>query len=210
MKRTRYIIIALLLLSAVFLSACGRKTNDGVNNKCEIAPENQTENDGNLNPSDQMPVISGQILEVGEFTVLIPEGWFANFEHPTHMNDELAENEISIVKGTDDQKKMSEAPALFLAYGCAENPISSDYKKFCESEENEKIESLSIGDRTFNGYKAKGSEGDVICLFAENGEEQFQIVVYYNRPGGQISLEDADVRAIIESFRSKETSGMPD
>jgi hypothetical protein len=50
----------------------------------------------------------------------------------------------------------------------------------------------------------------MLYLFAEDGEEQYQVAMFYNQKNGQISLEDADVRAIIESFNSRRISDATD
>lgn len=215
MKRNGYILIlSLFLLAGLFLTACGQKSIESTGgNASEAAPESAPfensapENTAPLVAPAQMPAISGQIIVVGRFSVLIPEGWFA---HPVYMNEALRDDQVNIVKGTADPAKAFDAPLLNLSFGSKENPISFVDKEIYDDSNAKDIEPVAIGSRTFRGYTVKSSGYDLLYLFAEEDGQQFQIAIYYNQPDGQISLEDADVRAIIESFNPKQISGMTD
>lgn len=213
-RRGFTLILSLFLLAGMFLTACGQKPSESSdNNTSEAVPESAPmenpapENTAPIVLPAQMPAISGQIIEVGKFTVLIPEGWFA---HPVYMNEALRDDQVNVVKGTDDPAKAFDAPLLSLSFGSKERPISFVDKEFYDDSDAKDIEPVVIGGRTFRGYTAKSLGYDLLYLFAEEGGQQFQVVMYYNQPEGQISLEDADVRAIIESFNPKQISGMSD
>lgn len=212
MKRRSFILIlSLFLLLGIFLTACGQKPNDSAqdnSDKSDVSSENvPPKNTAPANiPSDISPV-SGQIFEVGKFTVLIPEGWFA---HPMYMDNVIRDNQVNVVKGTDDPQKAFDAPLLTLTYGSPSSSIGFVEKDFYEDPEARDIEPVVIGGKTFKGYTAKAFGSDMLYLFAEDGEEQYQVAMFYNQKNGQISLEDADVRAIIESFNSKRISDATD
>lgn len=191
MKRKNFILLLSLMMAlSIFLIGCGEKTENAEPNGKDAKE---------ITSGSEKNVSGGETYDVGKFSVYIPEGWFA---HPMFMNEEKRDNQVNVVKGTDDPMEAFDAPLLTLTYGSANSTIGYVDKEFYDDPEAKDLEPLKIGAKTFKGYTANSAGYDMIYLFAEDGDEQYQISMFYNQPNGKISLEDDDVIAIIESFKS--------
>ncbi|HHU53206.1 MAG TPA: hypothetical protein GXZ43_03905 [Clostridiaceae bacterium] len=143
---------------------------------------------------------TGDVYENEEFSVSVPEGWVAS---PMQSSDgEQPTDKVSLFKGSmDDPLALLKAPVINLEYGDSDIPLTKMDKKFYEDAED--IDPIEIGGKSFSGFTAKSSDLPLTCLYAEDGDKQYQIYVWTEKPGGSISLEDADVIQIIESFQGK-------
>lgn len=147
--------------------------------------------------ADTDQVTTGEIYETEEFSVSVPEGWVT-----PSMEGEVHPYKVDIFKGdAEDPLSLLKAPVLNLEYGDSDNPLTKMDKKFYEDSED--IDPIEIGGKSFSGFTAKSSGVPMTCLYAEDGDMQYQIYVWTEKEGGNISLEDADVIEIIESFQGK-------
>ncbi|NLJ70039.1 MAG: hypothetical protein GX328_01050 [Clostridiaceae bacterium] len=148
--------------------------------------------------ADTDQVADGEIFETEEFSVSVPEGWVT----PPAMEGEESTNKVSLFKGgMEDPMALLKAPVINLEYGDSGIPLTKMDKKFYDGAED--IDPIEIGGKSFSGFTAKSSDLPMTCLYAEDGDKQYQIFLWTEKPGGTISLEDADVIQIIESFQGK-------
>ncbi|HHT25505.1 MAG TPA: hypothetical protein GXZ76_08365 [Clostridiaceae bacterium] len=142
----------------------------------------------------------GLIYETEEFSVSVPEGWLA---HPMVSADgEESTNKVNLFKGdAEDPFSLIKAPVINLEYGDPDISLTKTDKKFYDGAVD--IDPIEIGGKSFSGFTAKSSDLPLTCLYAEDGDKQYQVYVWTEKPGGSISLEDADVIQIIESFQGK-------
>ena len=118
--------------------------------------------------------ITGETFGDGNISALVPDGWMGF--HGTDYFEEYEEgydpNVIQIAKGAKSEWDLLSTPYVMISYFGPDNPMMEPMKELYE--ESADIEPVTIGDYT----------QVMICL--ENGDK--------------ISLEDADVQAIIASI----------
>ena len=65
------------------------------------------------------------------------------------------------------------------------------------------IEDIRTDAHTWRGYTATSVGYPIAVLFTEDGDEQIQVAVTLENGDEKISLEDADVLAILEGIKVK-------
>ena len=176
MKNIKSILAILLCLAMVFaLAACG---SEGDNNG------------GNGDNGGE----AAQAVEynVGEFSVKLPAGW--NALEVTSIDGGKDTNSIDIAKGTS---LFSDPYIRIDYYGPSTTMMALSSSLYTNVEE---LDTMEIGGYTWNGFKCTAGSKPLINLQTEAGEHEFQIAIWCEATNGTISLDDADVKAIIESI----------
>lgn len=187
----RFLIIIMVFILVASLAACGGKTED-TSQETEATEEAKTEETKDADDT------AGKIFESEEFTVVVPDGWFA---HEMFKDGVAKTDQVNIVKGTEDPFEAFDYPLITLSYGGPSMTLLPVSKDFYEGAED--IDPVEIGGKTFKGFKAITYDRPLVCLFAEDGEKQYQAAMWTKTSKGEFTLEDEDVVKILESFIGK-------
>lgn len=147
--------------------------------------------------------ITGETFGNGNISALVPDGWMGF--HGTDYFGEYKEgydpNVIQIAKGAESEWDLLTTPYIMIGYFGPDNPMIEPMKEFYE--ETADIEPVTIGDYTWNGFTGKSIGTPIAVLWTgEEGSDQIQLTICLEN-GDKISLEDADVQAIIASITIK-------
>lgn len=122
--------------------------------------------------------------------------------HGVDLFDEYEEgydpNVIQIYKGAKSEWDQFSTPYVMISYYGPDNPMFEPSKDFYE--EGADLEPVTLGDYTWKGFTAKSLDTPIAILWTgEEGSDQLQLTICLEN-GSKISLEDADVQAIIASI----------
>lgn len=144
--------------------------------------------------------ITGETFGDGNISALVPDGWMGF--HGTDYFEEYEEgydpNVIQIAKGAKSEWDLLSTPYVMISYFGPDNPMMEPMKELYE--ESADIEPVTIGDYTWSGFTGKSIDTPIAILWTgEEGSDQIQVMICLEN-GDKISLEDADVQAIIASI----------
>lgn len=181
MKKTIAILLAALMLLS--LAACAAK--DG-------APKSDGE-------QTAAGAVSGEMYDAGQVSVLIPDGWNAVPQHDVFADDANAmlPDVINVCKGGTTADDLYSHPYVRIDFGGTSKTLMMASKSYYEDAED--IEPLTTGSHSWNGFKCSNYGTPMTVLFCEETPIQYQACVFTDTAGGKLSLEDADVQAILAS-----------
>lgn len=177
MKRTIAIILAVMMCAAL-LAGCGS---------------------GNGGSKE----VKGETYDAGEMNALVPTGWKA-FPVEDVFADEAGKtvpDKLNICKGGKENLDLLDHPYVGIAYFGPDTELmklSTDYYNNVVE-----LEPLKIGDATWNGFSADndGTKFTVVWTGEPDGD-QFQATIWTDTENGTISVNDADVQAILASVKA--------
>ena len=144
--------------------------------------------------------IKGETFDGGNISALVPDGWMGF--HGTDYFDEYEEgydpNVIQIAKGAKSEWDLLTKPYIMIGYYGPDNPMMTPMKELYE--ETADLEPITIGNYTWNRFTGESIGTPIAILWTgEEGAGQIQLTICLEN-GDKISLEDADVQAIIASI----------
>ncbi len=134
----------------------------------------------------------------GVLSLTVPEGW--TIIEMKDSNQNVVKTNLSIAKAADASKAMS-SPMITISYGGPDKDLLPVSKDFYEGAED--VASWEIGGKKFEGFKAQSVGENMIYYFAVDKDKEYQVVLWPNMGGGNISIEDADVQQIVKSLTGK-------
>lgn len=138
------------------------------------------------------PEVKGETTEVGDFSVLVPEGWLGHaFSNTT--------NSYQIYKGAKDDSDKWSTPCVQIRYWKNGDDSMLDKSKNAYKDVKD-IDPVTIGDYTWKGFTGTNSDKPVTYLYSVEAGP-FGVAVYTEVNGKTISLEDADFQAIMASLK---------
>lgn len=147
------------------------------------------------------PEVSGETFDGGNVSALVPDGWMAF--HGTDVFGDYEEgydpNVIQICKGAKSELDMFSKPYMQINYYGADTTMMTPGKEWYDDTAD--LEPMNLGNYTWNGFTGVSMEYPIAILWTEDGDAQFQISIWLEMEDGKISLDDADVQAIIASIQ---------
>lgn len=199
-------LFALLITSTLIitLAACGNSGSDSksenskessasVSSQAEEKTEDITEK-----PAENKP---GSEYNVGDFTVYVPGGWDAVEVRATET-DAVETNVINIFKGAEydesakQWKTLGKPHVYIFRYEGDEIDMVPDNKSLWENAED--IPDEKIGNFTWQGFSYNQFGEDGVNIWALNGDYGYRLSISFQN---ELSLDDADIKAIIESLK---------
>ena len=110
-------------------------------------------------------------------------------------------NTVSIGKGAESELDLFNKPMVHITYSGKDRTLSMPSKELYK--DGKDIEDIKTSDHTWRGYTATSVGYPIAVLFTEDGDEQIQVAVTLENGDEKISLEDADVLAILEGIKVK-------
>lgn len=145
--------------------------------------------------------ITGETYDAGNVSALVPDGWKAFPVTDMWSDDANATDpdQLNIVKGGETEFDMLSKPYIQIVHyepGSMMVPSKDYYDSAAD------VEPITTGDLTWEGFSAVGMlESSFIIMWTTNADgHQFQINIYDKTSEGTITLNDADVQAILESI----------
>ena len=187
MKKLLCIILAMLMLLS--LAACG-KDKAGSGDKGDGGKQE----------------IKGEYFDAGNVKALAPKGWKAFPANDIFAEDENATDPdvITICKGAKDSFDMLIKPLVRIDYYGPDTELWGGLEGLKEwYTDVQDLEPIVCDNYTWNGFTTT-DYGLMAILVAVDGDTEIQASVYLETDGGNISLEDADVLAILNSIKPSE------
>lgn len=192
MKKWIAILLTLTLLTGL-LAACGQ----------EEAPAPQgtaapTEND------QPAPQVKGETFDVGNYTVLVPEGWKAFPVKDFWSDDENAVDvdQVNIVKGGETDLDVLSKPMIQIVHYEPDYILLSARDYY---ENTEDVAPISVGALTWEGFSAEDLYGAPMVILTAKAPDghQYQASLFYQTDAGSYQLTDAGLLAILASVAAK-------
>lgn len=180
MKKFLAMMLVVMMVAAMFV-ACGEKepaTNGG-------------ENGG---------AVAGETYDTGAFTVVIPDGWKAFAVKDSFGSDPNADrvDALQIIKGGKTEFDLLTKPYIQFNYYGENSSLMEPSKDWYD--EAQDIEPMTLGGYTWKGFTAKSLDLPIAILWTEEvNDQQFQASIYLEAGTEKITLQDADVQAILTS-----------
>jgi len=149
--------------------------------------------------SDQSGSGEGELYDAGNVTVLVPAGWKAFPQSDVFAEEEGAMNPdvIRVCKGGETDWDLFTKPSIQINYwGPSVTGLPTDKDWY---EDAKDLEPITTGDHHWTGFQGASMGSKLIVLFEDLGNIQYQATIWYETDDGSISLEDADVQAILAS-----------
>ena len=207
MKRAAVLLATVMILG---LSACGGTKQGAVSGTESVAKA-----------VSKLPELTkgGTPVDVGEFTVTIPEGWLGVteedvFTEETDGKSAAVTDAYSLVKGGKSKLDVALKPTVYINYypnKTAEEKFESSGRLFEGTTEVD----VTVGGKTYKGYHGESDisqEGDEPEYFkrdvlfipaTETGSFRIYIETYSKTEGQyEVYVTDEDVSTIIESLKA--------
>ena len=176
-RRLAWILAAAMLLC---LTACGKKAEE---------PEKGSE--------PTVGLLEVGLYSAGTFTAQVPEGWFAMAV--SDIYDRPISSRLRLVKGDGDEMDYGDYPHMEISYFSPE--FYPEHNKPDEFEDVEMLEDMTFGDKTFSGFTGRDNGQKIIHLWCEAEKTQFTVTIFVNGVDDSVTLEDADVQAILAGLK---------
>ena len=152
---------------------------------------------GDITPAKPEDV-KGETLADGNISALVPEGWMGMYGPDVFHDYEEGydPNVIQLVKDAKSEMDYFSNNYVQIAYY-----EDGTYILGGADGNTTDIEPFTAGGREWVGYIYEGSGFKTANLVAEDGDAQFSAVILLEKDNKQISLEDADVQAILASVQ---------
>lgn len=143
--------------------------------------------------------VAGETYDAGQVSALVPGGWKAFPQHDVFSDDPNAmlPDVINICKGGESDMDLFSKPYIRFDFGGANKTLYMADKDFYDDVKD--LDPITTGSHTWNGFSCDNYGSKLTVLFCEEGAIQYQASIFTETSGGKISLEDADVLAILAS-----------
>ena len=201
MKKILCILLSLLLVLSI--AACGGTTSGGGDDDDDspkTSKPDKTENTDKPEGTGEGGEVTGEYYDTGNFKAIVPAGWKAFPQHDVFSDDpnEMNPNRLTICKGGNDDWDLFTKPNVQISYGGASTTLWATDESWYE--DVEALEPYVSGNHTWTGFKGTSLGYKYIFLYEDTGKIQYQISIMYETDAGSISLDDADVKAILASI----------
>lgn len=152
---------------------------------------------------DSAKYVKGETFDGGNIEVFVPEGWKAFHGADTFGDYEEGYNPnvVSVGKGVEDELELLSKPMVHITYSGEDRTLTMPSKDLYQ--DGKDIRDIKTDEHTWKGYTATSIGYPIAVLFTEDGDEQIQVTVTLENGDEKISLEDADVQAILEGIKVK-------
>jgi len=142
--------------------------------------------------------MKGKVYSNGVISVYIPSGW--KLFHGIDSEGNETPEKVHIYKNIESDADVFRKACITICY-FGEDKIYFQTRSFYDNVKD--IEPFESGGHTWNGYTCTSMGYPYVMLEAYEGKTVFQVMILLENNGEKISLEDADVRMIIESICSE-------
>ena len=158
--------------------------------------------DGSDNGGGDPAEIKGEVYDAGNVSALVPEGWMAFPVSDMWSDDTDATDpdQLQICKDAESEWDLLTKPMVDIVYYDASTSMMTPSAEWYD--ETEELEPMEIGGKTWNGFIGKSYDLPLAILWTgESDGDQFQVTIWLETAEGSVSIDDADVQAIIGSIQ---------
>ena len=151
---------------------------------------------------DSMQSVKGETFDGGNIEVFVPEGWKA-YHGPDVFGDYeegYDPNVVNIGKGVENELELFSKPMVNIHYSGDKSLIMPSKEMY---EDGKDIADIKTGDYTWKGFTGVSMGYPIAILFTEFNDNQIQASITLENGDIKISLEDADVLALLEGIKIK-------
>lgn len=185
MKRMIAFIVAMILCMSM-LAACGGSNKDAASNDGEAAQEE----------------IKGEVFDAGNVSALVPKGWAA-FPVSDIWSDEegaMDPDQVNICKGGESDWDLLSKPYIAIIYYGEDEELFAPDSSWYDNPTD--IDDIKLSNLTWKGFTADSLGVPMAILWADDGAgNEYQANIVLKTDDSEISLEDSDVLAILESVK---------
>lgn len=150
--------------------------------------------------------VKGETHDTGAFTALIPEGWLAIPVKDVWAEDSdtIDPDALQIVKGGQSEWDLFSKPYIQINHYGPDTEMVEPWKDLYDGVED--LADFTAGSLTWKGFACKDLlGGDMIVLWTANdaADHQYSLTVVPKTDDGEITLQDADVLALLGSLTGK-------
>ncbi len=144
--------------------------------------------------------IKGETFDGGNISAFVPKNWAAF--HGTDIFDDYPDlgydpNYIRLIKDGKEEFDIFSHPYMEIHYYDSDTIMLEPSKDWYDDGTN--LEPLKLDNYTWQGFSAISSNYPVTILWT-NDSDQMEILIFTEMDKGKVSLDDADVRAILSSI----------
>ena len=207
MKKLLALLLAFSMIAVMFAGCEDGDKPEDTTAKPDSTQSNssQTDTTAATDPVVHNPDVAGEVYDTGEFMALVPEGWAAFPITDVFSDDSAADTScFNIIKdGTSDLDLFSKPYVRLDYYG----PDTMMMKPSSEYYENvQDVAPVQLGDHLWSGFIGEDGYGKSAVLWLEEGNIQYQAIIWLEVEGKTISLDDPDVQAILASVAPSDGS----
>ena len=148
--------------------------------------------------------VKGTTFDNTLFDVFVPDGWMAF--HGVDIFDDYEEgydpHVVNIGKGVKDESEIFSKPMVNISYSGEDFPLMIPTKDIYD--EGKDIKDIETGEYTWKGFTAESLGYPIAVLYTEFDDKEIVVNITLENGDSKISLEDADVLAILEGINPKD------
>lgn len=144
--------------------------------------------------------VKGEVYDAGNVSVFVPEGWLA-----IPVDDMWAEDgakdpdQLQLCKGAESEWDILTCPMVQVVYFGPDTDMMKPSSQWYDDPAD--LEPITAGETTWEGFTATSLDKPMAILWhGEAGADQYQVTLWLEADEGSISVEDADVLAILEGI----------
>ena len=112
-------------------------------------------------------------------------------------------NGFSVHKGAKGDFDIMNTPGVKITYFPDTDDIGMGFAKGFYYDVKDLDKPLTFGDKTWQGFYAKTGDYPILMLYIDDQPQKFQVLIWLENSGKKISIDDAEVQAIMSSIKSK-------
>jgi hypothetical protein len=146
--------------------------------------------------------IEGEVFDAGNVSALVPKGWaaFPVADMWSDEEDAMDPDQVQICKGAESEWDLFSKPYIAIVYYGADTDLMAPDSSWYD--EAKDIDDIKLSNLTWKGFTAVSFDMPMAILWADDGAgNEYQATIYLETSDAEISLEDADVLAILESIK---------
>lgn len=213
MKLCVFLLVFSLCLTA--FAACSKSEEDGnasalpnanTNNSADSSADSSASStaessEGSTDESSESSVPKGEVFDVGQFSVFVPNGWKAFHNTDIHADDPTTKSDHSVyvTKGATNEMQIFTNPYVKLDYGDEDLYLMAPPKDFYDNVVE--LEPITLGGLTWEGFTGESIGYYYTFLYIDQGDDQYMVTIQMGDGDNAISIEDEAVKAIIDSIK---------
>lgn len=144
--------------------------------------------------------ITGERISAGNVSALCPDGWksYPVWDLWADEANTVDKDKLKFNKGAVSEDDQHVTPSMEIRYyGPNSTFFRPDKDRFDDPED---LSPMKIGERTWEGIAGLSWGNRQALIWTEDGDDEFLIAILLEYDGKKITLQDADVQAIIASI----------
>jgi len=143
------------------------------------------------------PAVKGETYSAGNISATVPEGWQA---FPFYSGGEESPNTFAVHKGALNAMDMRYTPGVQIQLFPDGDGFGTDLMKAMYENVSD-LAPQTLGGFTWEGFTGVSGDIPTALMWTDAGDDNILVAVWLEMEDVTISLDDADVQAIIASIK---------